>query len=415
MVHNLQHFAFWNLIIRPPRAKYTKDVLGPPDFTFEGGQGRRRDVELQTSRGSHIACSHFVPVGRGLERVPVVIYLHGNTSNRLEAWDLVVPFLKRGVSLFCFDAAGCGISEGEYISLGWHERHDLADIVAHLRKSTFCGPIALWGWSMGAVTALLYAGSDPVLAALCLESPFANLRQLVEDLAQQGSQIAITLPSWLIEPAISLVKMRVQDLADFDIDVVVPLESAKKVRAPAIFISRRNDTFVKLHHTEDLLKNYAGVCEHVVLEGDHSCTRTAEDITRVADFFCRAFGLAAFAASLPARNVDSGLAIPEEHEQKRPTPRYIAPVTNVPYDADWRDTQMGDEGIRSKPRFTESAGLDFPEPKPFDVSPIKAAVRQLNFYPPVDKLMPPIAAEPARAQPLGGGGAGGVTSVARRP
>jgi len=419
-VQNLQQFAFWNLIIRPPRAKYTKDVLGPIDFTFDGGQGRRRDVEIQTKRGSHVACSHFVPVGRGMDRVPVVIYLHGNTSNRLEAWDLVVPFLRRGVSLFCYDAAGCGISEGEYISLGAHERYDLADIVGHLRKSPFCGPIALWGWSMGAVTSLLYADSDPSLAALCLESPFANLRQLVEDLAQQGTQIAITLPSWLIDPAIALVKMRVQDLADFDIDELVPLESAKKARIPAIFISRRGDTFVSDQHTKDLLKNYAGDCEHIELEGDHSCTRTSDDIKHVVDFFCRAFNCHAIAASLPSLVVENEqgscsdeLFIPEEHEQKHPTPRQIRPVTD--YDPDsWCDRPISFEGARSKPRCLDAVGVDFPEPRPRSGHMVFALDRP---WPSIadDLPLPPIAAEPPRAQPLGNHSRGsGVTAVPRQ-
>lgn len=411
MVQNLQKFAFWNLIIRPPRAKYTRDVLGPADFTFDGGQGKRRDVELRTKRGSRIACSHFVPVFRGvgiedMKPIPVVIYLHGNTSNRLEAWDLVVPFLKRGVSLFCFDAAGCGMSEGEYISLGWYERHDLADIVAHLRKSTFCGPIALWGWSMGAVTALLYADSDPALAAMCLESPFASLRKLVEDLAQQGTQISVKLPHWLIEPVINLVKMRVEALAEFDIDTVLPLESAKKARAPCIFVSRRNDTFVQDHHTEELLSAYAGDCEHVVLEGDHSCTRTSDDIKHVVDFFCRAFvphqlsaaksssDLSAAKSSSAAQEDQQQMPIPEEHEQKHPEPRSNRPVTSCP-PSGWPDlAAIAGEPSRSLPRFLElSAGVHFPEPRP----------------------LPPIGVEPSRALPLGQEVGARVSGVTARP
>ena len=30
--------------------------------------------------------------------------------------------LARRIALFCFDFGGCGLSEGEYVSLGWHER-----------------------------------------------------------------------------------------------------------------------------------------------------------------------------------------------------------------------------------------------------------------------------------------------------
>jgi alpha/beta superfamily hydrolase len=36
--------------------------------------------------------------------------------------------------MFCFDFAGCGLSEGEFISLGWWEREDVAMVVEHLRE-----------------------------------------------------------------------------------------------------------------------------------------------------------------------------------------------------------------------------------------------------------------------------------------
>lgn len=57
--------------------------------------------------------------------MPCVIYLHGNSSSRLEALEAVPYLLPSNVTLFCFDFAGCGLSEGEYISLGWYEREDL--------------------------------------------------------------------------------------------------------------------------------------------------------------------------------------------------------------------------------------------------------------------------------------------------
>jgi len=38
-----------------------------------------------------------------------------------------------GASLLAYDASGCGQSEGEYISLGFFEREDLAAVIEHLR------------------------------------------------------------------------------------------------------------------------------------------------------------------------------------------------------------------------------------------------------------------------------------------
>eukprot|EP00427_Karlodinium_veneficum_P060257 CAMPEP_0169385640 /NCGR_PEP_ID=MMETSP1017-20121227/44207_1 /TAXON_ID=342587 /ORGANISM="Karlodinium micrum, Strain CCMP2283" /LENGTH=380 /DNA_ID=CAMNT_0009486555 /DNA_START=63 /DNA_END=1201 /DNA_ORIENTATION=- len=362
MVQNLQYFAFWNFIIRPPRAKYGKEALGPADFIFDGGKGKRRDVEIKTKRGSKVQCSHFLPAGRGLNPIPVVIYLHGNASNRMEAWDVVVPFLKKGVSLFCFDAAGCGISEGEYISCGWHESRDLVDIIAYLRKSPFCGPIAIWGWSMGAVTALLYAESDDTITAMCLESPFASLRRVCEDLATSGTHIGIQLPNWLVEPVYSIVRAQVRSLAFFDTDEVIPANCACNVRTPAIFITRKDDSFIRPQHMVDILASYAGDKQHLVLEGDHSCTRSAEDIQRVVDFFCRSFVPHSLAAELLTGCSGKHVTFAPDRMQEEP----IYMSQRIP----WRQPEeyelapVGREPTRSMPRCLDSSGLDFPEPKP---------------------------------------------------
>lgn len=80
--------------------------------------------------------------------------------------------LPSNITLFCFDFAGCGMSQGEYISLGWFEREDLEIIINYLRAERKVSTIGLWGRSMGAVTALLYGDRDPSIAGMVLDSPF---------------------------------------------------------------------------------------------------------------------------------------------------------------------------------------------------------------------------------------------------
>ena len=101
--------------------------------------------------------------------------MHGNSSSRMESLDTVHYLLPHNITMMCFDFAGCGNSEGEYISLGWFEREDVAKIVEHLRSQRRVSTIALWGRSMGAVTALLHADRDHSIAGLILDSPFADL------------------------------------------------------------------------------------------------------------------------------------------------------------------------------------------------------------------------------------------------
>lgn len=77
--------------------------------------------------------------------MPVVIYLHGNSSSRLEGLKIATELLKRDINIFVFDFAGCGLSEGEFISLGWHEKDDLKIIVDFVERIPGVSKIGLWG------------------------------------------------------------------------------------------------------------------------------------------------------------------------------------------------------------------------------------------------------------------------------
>lgn len=139
-----------NAIVRPPRANYREEHLGPPAFSFLGRRFTRTDFTLRTVRGMSLQCSHWEPVERTADRIPVVVYMHGNASARVEVLPQLTCLLSLGVAVFAFDFAGSGKSDGEFVSLGYYEREDLMCVVAHLRATHVVSTIALWGRSMGA-------------------------------------------------------------------------------------------------------------------------------------------------------------------------------------------------------------------------------------------------------------------------
>jgi pimeloyl-ACP methyl ester carboxylesterase len=170
--------TLWKAIIRPPRMQYDVTDLGPDKIVVDTMLVQRTDIELKNQFGHTLKCSHFEPheSHRQWEELPCVIYLHGNSSSRLESLEAVNYLLPANITLFCFDFAGCGQSGGEYISLGWYERDDLNMIVEYLRKERKCSTVGLWGRSMGAVTALLHGDRDPSIAGMVLDSPFADMK-----------------------------------------------------------------------------------------------------------------------------------------------------------------------------------------------------------------------------------------------
>ena len=70
--------------------------------------------------------SHWQPRGwRRADQLPCVVYMHGNSSARVEALPQLSLALSLGATLVAFDFAGSGRSGGEYVSLGYYERDDL--------------------------------------------------------------------------------------------------------------------------------------------------------------------------------------------------------------------------------------------------------------------------------------------------
>jgi len=165
-------------IIRPPRAQYTLRDLGPAEFQYGGVSFVRQDVSIPNRRGLALCGSLWrrVDMQPGAS-FPCVVYLHGNASCRAEATTIAAQVLALGAALFSFDFAGCGHSEGEYISLGFFERDDVQTMIEWLREYAGVGAIALWGRSMGASSAVMQAARDPSIAGLVLDSPFASLEQ----------------------------------------------------------------------------------------------------------------------------------------------------------------------------------------------------------------------------------------------
>lgn len=249
------------------------EALGPPAFNFCGKRFTRTDFTLRTKRGYNLECSHWEPVERTSDRIPVVIYMHGNSSARLEVIPQLSYLLSLGLAVFAFDFAGSGKSDGEYVSLGYFEREDLSCIVAHLRATNVVSTVALWGRSMGAATALMFGDRDPSIACMILDSPFADLTQLCEEMVEKAREQGVVVPGIVVSLAIRMIQSSVKKQAGFNIKNISPIAHADKCFIPALFVAGEHDDFIKKHHSEELHTKYAGDKNLIVVEGDHNSPR----------------------------------------------------------------------------------------------------------------------------------------------
>ena len=158
-----QYEQMWKMFIRPMKGVYSIHDLGPFLMTFAKFSVLRTDFSLKSSQNFTLQCSLFQIQGEeggrselvGREGVlgekergsgekeggrliregrrdegeaeglmGCILYLHGNAGNRLDVLPLMPFLVEKGFNVCCFDFAGCGLSEGEFISLGMHESQD---------------------------------------------------------------------------------------------------------------------------------------------------------------------------------------------------------------------------------------------------------------------------------------------------
>ena len=281
----ISYETLWKFIIRPPRDEYKEYMLGASNFKFNKKKYQRKDYDIMSTEGYIMKGSLIEPFKecRPSIEMPVVLYLHGNSSSRIEGLNMAGELLKRDINLFVIDFAGCGLSEGEYISLGYHESDDVGNIIDFIEKIPGVGRIGLWGRSMGAATTMIYAHRDERIKAICMDSPFADFNRLAKELTLKQ----INLPGFLINTVLNIIRKTILGKNGLDIDKLRPIDSAPKTFQPAIFIHAIYDELIKVDHTIDLFNNYGGQEKSLKCcdKGGHNSKRNSMIINEIGNFF----------------------------------------------------------------------------------------------------------------------------------
>ncbi|RLN44486.1 hypothetical protein BBJ29_009261 [Phytophthora kernoviae] len=268
-------------VIRPLRAQYTPSELGPKRAQIGDVSVQRLDLKLKNPAGYTLECSWWKPRkakdknGEAAEtqeqnKRPCIVVLHGNSSCRLGALEIVMYALPAGFTVFALDFCGSGLSEGKYVSLGYHERTDIATAVKYVRKTGEVSSLCLWGRSMGSVAALLYVESDPSVNAMVLDSPFSSLPKLATELVEDGK---LGVPRIAVKLVMRLIRRDIKKRAKFDMFKLKPIAKIHKCVVPTFFVVGLQDELVGPHHVEALYKLHNGPNQLFKFPGGHNSPR----------------------------------------------------------------------------------------------------------------------------------------------
>jgi pimeloyl-ACP methyl ester carboxylesterase len=273
-------------LVQPPRKTYRLESM-PLEFTVpDFGTFRRYPVSFTNRRGQRLVGSifhsiHFSPFQGG----PCVVYLHGSASSQLEGQFLVPNLCPYGLFVVCFDFAGCGMSDGDYVSLGKFEHEDAEFVVNSLHRTFNFGPFVFWGRSMGAAAALL-ADHPRVVGRVC-DSTFTSVVDLCRATAER-----MHLAQCFMATGLWYLRKKILARAKFDISEVAPIEIEGNGEIPALFGHAEADEFFPFEQGNRVYEHYACAEKSIVkLPGGHNSVRDGEWILMGIDFCLRRFGL----------------------------------------------------------------------------------------------------------------------------
>lgn len=87
-----------------------------------------------------------------------MLYLHTYSGNKCEG-KFLFQYLPKHFDIALFDFPGCGNSNAQYITYGMTEKYDINSILTKLDETCEYEEYQIWGRSMGAVAAILYANT----------------------------------------------------------------------------------------------------------------------------------------------------------------------------------------------------------------------------------------------------------------
>ena len=154
------------------------------------------EINLQSFPGRPDAVHFSVAGGKtrdglffpGFRGAPTIVLCHGYGSSKGELLTLVSALQEHQYNVFVFDFAAHGANDG-ISSFGYHEADEVRAALDTIAQRGDVDPASfgLWGYNLGAYSALREAESDKRVRALVLDSAYDKPEQMVKvGVEQQG-------------------------------------------------------------------------------------------------------------------------------------------------------------------------------------------------------------------------------------
>jgi len=250
-----------------------------------------QDVEIISKHGYNLQGT-YIPSPQKSHKT--LIFLHGFTKNRLYGLDYGRMYLQEGYNLLLVDSKAHGDSGGSSVSWGIQEKDDVDSWVDWVKNKFPDGVIGIHGISMGAATALMYAGADEKQHKVdfyVADSAYSQLEPLLkEKIIEQ-----IKLPEDSFLPDVLLFYSNIVSYYKnrYTFHGSSPLTAIAAVTTPVLFIHGGADTLVPPKMSEDLYASVKGPKElHIFPQAIHACAvyQDRRQYTQIVQTFIEKYG-----------------------------------------------------------------------------------------------------------------------------
>lgn len=190
------------------------------------------------------------------------IIVHGYDGQGIDMGDYAQSFYNKGYNVLVVDLRGAGLSDGEYIGMGWHDRLDIVSWIDYLVEKDEKCQIILFGVSMGASTVMMATGEKlPQNVKLAIED--CGYSSVWSEFEYQLKKI-FNLDSF---PFLNVASITTKIRAGYFLEDASSLKQLQKSNTPTLFIHGDKDEFVPTYMVNE---NYEiATCEKelLVVEG----------------------------------------------------------------------------------------------------------------------------------------------------